>query len=38
MATRKFNYLLRILHFSATRFLVNFCQGQVHLHFAIVDS
>jgi len=38
MAIRTFDYVLGILHFSATRFLVNFIQGQAHLHFSIVES
>jgi len=33
-----FDYVLRILHFSATCFLVNFFEGQAHLQFAMVES
>jgi len=37
-ATHKIDYLLCILDFSATSFLVNFFQSQVHLHLAIIES
>jgi len=38
IATRKFDYILLILHFNATRFLVNFSEVQAHLQFAMVES
>jgi len=37
-ATRKFDFVLRILHLSATCFLVIFFEGQVHLQFSMVES
>jgi len=36
-ATRKFDYVLRILYFSATCFLKNLFEGQVHVKFAMVN-
>jgi len=35
MAARKFDYVLYILSYSATCFLVNFFEGQMHLYFAV---
>jgi len=32
-ATHKFDYVLRMLRFNATRFLVTFFKSQAHLHF-----
>jgi len=34
MAAGKFDYVLSILCFSATSFLVNFLEGQTHLYFS----
>jgi len=38
MAAHKFDYVLSILCYNATSFLVNFFEGQTHLYYAMVES